>query len=945
MKNRKKNGGKRALCAVLTVALVLSAMTAGGIEIGIGGTGSDEVTRSIEPDSVAPGGEVNVTIAFTTPEDLYYLWLRDHVPLGWNATDMKVNKGPEPFLTEYLTLETMGKVIFAWVDIDAGTEIEVQYTLHVPGDAEEGVYTLAGDIGTGVGEVIATIPEGNVTVKVVQPYAVNLDVDEEEKTTDANVNATYYITVENIGTNGDTYDLSVTSTEADFAMLNKTSVSLGAGESEVVELNVSSFLAGDYDTTVEASSTTQPGVSDDVTVTTRVNPYYEVDLGVLPEEQTVEPDENATYTLTVTNLGNTEDRFALASEIPAGVSAELSKTVTSSLEHGESDTILLNVSSAIEGEYVVNVTATSQGNTSVSDTISTVTNVSVVPRPDLIVTAITPNCGYLFANESNEICAEIKNNGSADAGAFNVSFDIDGFSDEVRVGGLAAGEDTEVCITDPTERNAGESVTITVTADCGTEIEESDDANNVRSEGETVVNNGYKGKRYTGGEDISTWRTYEVNGSVLYSVGDSYYLSAWSHPHWTTYSVNWSASDLAVPAGATVVEARLYVIYTWDKAGVMPDEVSLRFNGNTQTRDKHYSDEKGWSATSYPYGMLAYNVTADFNTSGNTAILTNSHPGGGNVSMRGMLLVVIYAKEGEPKRAIFVNEGFDLLYGGAGQCTTPEEATAYAPFAGAIEDIANKSARLITVAPGASEEGELIFNGHVWSDVWSFAGATQIGIDDRDVTAYLNATANEAGFQSSEDYMEASNAILVVEEKKITTFNITIHSGWNEFSIPLMPSDTSLNATIIGAVDYDTIYRWVPGEGYKSAYYGGGQWWGEVSEVEPIEPEVGYCYNRTGSEYNLTITGKPLTGIIETPIYTGMNLVGYASLKETNLSVINDPVDGDTIYRWVPGEGYKSAYYGAGQWWGEVTKVEPIEPGVGYWFDRKGPDYNWTYYA
>ena len=58
------------------------------------------------------------------------------------------------------------------------------------------------------------------------------------------------------------------------------------------------------------------------------------------------------------------------------------------------------------------------------------------------------------------------------------------------------------------------------------------------------------------------------------------------------------------------------------------------------------------------------------------------------------------------------------------------------------------------------------------SDVWSFAGDSEIGIDDRDVTAYLNATANEAGFQSSEDYMEASNAILVVEAKLYPRWDI-----------------------------------------------------------------------------------------------------------------------------------------------------------------------------
>ena len=896
MKNRKKNEGKRALCAMLTAALVLSAMTAGGI--GIGGAVPDEVTRSIEPDSVAPGEDVTVTIAFTTPEDLYYLWLRDHVPLGWDVTDMEVNEGPQPFTTKYLTLETMGKVIFAWVDIGAGTQIEVQYTLHVPADAEERAYTLAGDIGTGIGEVIATIPEGTVTVKVEPPYDVNLDVDEGEKTTDADVNATYYITVENTGTNGDTYDLSVTSTEADFAWLNKTSVSLGAGESEVLELNVSSFLAGDYDTTVEASSTTQPGVSDDVTVTTTVNPYYEVDLGVSPEVQTVEPDENAAYTLTVTNIGNTEDTFNLVPEIPGGVSAQLNKAATNSLGHGESDTVLLNVSSTIVGEYTVNVTATSQGNPSVSDTITTTTNVSVVPRPDLIVTGITPNCGgYIFANESNTVNATIKNNGTADAGAFNVSLVIDGFSEEVRVSGLVAGDDTVVCVTDTTSRTAGESVTITVTADCNTEIDESDETNNVTIQEETVVNNGYKGKRYTGGEDITTLQTHTLNGSILYSVGDSNYLSGATG--WTTNTSNWAASDLPVPGDASIEKARLYVMYTWDKADVMPDEVSLTFNGNAQARDAFYTDRKGYDGYDYPYGMLAYNVTADFDKSGNSAVLTNSHAGGGNVSIRGMLLVVIYADESEPQRKIIMNEGFDLLYGGSDKCTTPEEATAYAPFAGAIGDIGNKSARLITAAPGAGpNEGELIFNGNVWTDVWNFGGATQIGIDDRDVTDYLDTT-NEAGFQSSADWMEASNAILVVEAKPLAhNFTIEFVTGSNMIGIPVNDTsvtNASLLATEIGGnctqiSKWDTVTQqyvtYIPGFPLNNFDIVGGE---------------GYYVTMTGPA-TVIFTGKGWESPFTISLVTGNNMIGIPvnDTSVTNASSLATKIGGNCtqISKW-----------------------------------------------
>ncbi len=292
-----------------------------------------------------------------------------------------------------------------------------------------------------------------------------------------------------------------------------------------------------------------------------------------------------------------------------------------------------------------------------------------------------------------------------------------------------------------------------------------------------VVNNGYKGKRYTyaGDEsgDITTWRSYTVNGNIVYSTGDSRYLSGASP--WYNYTVNWSRSAVHVPdsGSVTVREARLYVYYSVDRVHVMPDNVSLKFNGNaTSPPVAFYTDRKGYDRDDYPCGMLVYNVTEEFNRGGaNTAVLENHYPIAGNPSINGMLLVVVYESEDEPRRHICINEGYDLLYGGSDKCTSAEEATAFAPFTYLIEDTGNVSARLITaaVAPddagGPSGEGELIFNGQVWYDVWDFSGDSEIGINERDVTEYLNTT-NEAKFQSSEDYMAASNAILVVEESE-----------------------------------------------------------------------------------------------------------------------------------------------------------------------------------
>ncbi|NLM30944.1 MAG: DUF3344 domain-containing protein, partial [Methanomicrobiales archaeon] len=380
--------------------------------------------------------------------------------------------------------------------------------------------------------------------------------------------------------------------------------------------------------------------------------------------------------------------------------------------------------------------------------------------PDLTVSTLASNSGEVFSASNNTYTAMITNIGTGDAGAFDVGFNASNVTGTVPVAGLAAGADITITWTDETIHSAGDVVTITVTTDPKDSIREADEENNHKSITKTVVHNGYRGMRWTDGEDITTAVIYTVRGDLVYSSGNSTYLSASTYPNWTDYVVTWTAGDLAVPAGATIAGARLYVPYTWDKGPVFPEDVTLTFNSETVDRSAFYEDEKMWGS-SYPYGMTVYDVTDIFSPEGNTALLTNTFPGGGNVSIRGMLLAVVYDDGTTAPHTVLMNEGFDLLYGGAAQSTTPEQATAYAPFNLNAKDAL--SARLVTVAPGAGPtKGDLIFNDRVWTRVWNYTGTTQIGVDDRDVTTLLG-DENLAGFRSDADYMEAAAAFLVVE--------------------------------------------------------------------------------------------------------------------------------------------------------------------------------------
>jgi len=173
-------------------------------------------------------------------------------------------------------------------------------------------------------------------------------------------------------------------------------------------------------------------------------------------------------------------------------------------------------------------------------------------------------------------------------------------------------------------------------------------------------------------------------------------------------------------------------------------------------------------------------------------------------------------------------------------------------------------------------------------------------------------------------------------------FDIPIYNGKNLIAIPLIQDDPTLDA-VFGddPVNWDKVWRYIHGIGYKYSQYYNGVWY-DAMDVEPIEPEVGYEYGRKGADYTLTIVGTRCTGTISTPIYNGKNLLGYVNFANTDLSTFNSPVNWDKVWRYIPGVGYKYSQYYNGVWY-DAVDVEPIEVGVGYEYERKGTQYDWIY--
>jgi PKD repeat protein len=420
------------------------------------------------------------------------------------------------------------------------------------------------------------------------------------------------------------------------------------------------------------------------------------------------------------------------------------------------------------GTYSVKLTVTSAGGSDEELRTGYITvTAPPVSEPDLFVSAITPNAGEIFANEANTISAKVENSGTADAGSFTVNFDVNGIHTNVTVDSLSAGANATLSITDPAIRAYGESVEVTVTADSENSVSESDESNNSLPLTKTVVYNGYKGKRWTDGEDINTREAFEGKFDVIYSHGNSAYAST----KWLIVSDTWTSSDLPIPADATVVSAWLYQPYSYNKMGVDPAFTAV-FNGVTISTDAAYKDTKGYDGYNYPYGLYVYNVTGQFSPAGNTLTLTpEGTPGTTNdYSLWGAYLVVVYSDPATREKQIIINDGFDMLYSRSSYSVTSEEATACADFFVADADnIENAEVIAILASAGDSGKSKFFFNGEEYTGFWAdYLATPQIGFSTYNVTDKLASGSSEARFQSYDsgsggDNMYAMNAILVLE--------------------------------------------------------------------------------------------------------------------------------------------------------------------------------------
>ncbi|MBL7117595.1 MAG: DUF3344 domain-containing protein [Candidatus Syntrophoarchaeum sp.] len=403
-------------------------------------------------------------------------------------------------------------------------------------------------------------------------------------------------------------------------------------------------------------------------------------------------------------------------------------------------------------------------------------------------------------NLTNYVDVTVKNNGTADADAFNVSLYADGeFIGEQLISNLSgSSNETLVFEWNPIgidEQDGGlpHTYSMLAEADPHDTISESDETNNNMTVSETVKWNGYMAD-----EPLNTFAHGTLRGGLLFTTGDGYYSGAKGPGVVETVHYN-----VDIPQTSSVELARLNVYYTWFKQMGEPNpypKMRVEITNETGTYDvaleTAYNDRIGsLSGWDLPWGNYVYNLSDYITGNGSyTVTIYNNGTGYQSFAIASPGLEVIYRDDSMPQIEYWLAEGADILIGGrrsdSGSFLALAECINNATFEGSIDLSRVKNATLGVVSPwGESWDSinVLYFNGiEIGRSVYDILSGDisldgirmtgtgydpQVGVNLSDVTGYLDASVNIAGQGDNSDCMMPANAFLVVEYEEEEFFD------------------------------------------------------------------------------------------------------------------------------------------------------------------------------
>lgn len=201
---------------------------------------------------------------------------------------------------------------------------------------------------------------------------------------------TYTLSISNTGSVIDTFDLTVADEWA--TVLSGDSITLAAGASgtltAVTTIPPDAAAGATGTSLVTAVSQNDSSVSDDTLLTTTATAVYGVSIHSDQTTLSGTMGTVVTYTLQISNTGNTTDTFSLSAANDNGWLSDLS-TGSIVLAAGASETMLITVhvpADAVDGEMnVTMVTAVSGNNPAVTDNVTLATTATAVITPTYLI--------------------------------------------------------------------------------------------------------------------------------------------------------------------------------------------------------------------------------------------------------------------------------------------------------------------------------------------------------------------------------------------------------------------------------------------------------------------------------------------------------------------------------------------------------------------------------
>jgi uncharacterized membrane protein len=245
------------------------------------------------------------------------------------------------------------------VQVAPGTQstVELQLLVIAPADAAPGDYEVS--VSAQAQSNPAVSDSSQISIQV-SDSGVDLSFISGPDSYLPGNSAAWQVQVTNTGDQTDTFELAVFGDLAVFAAISPSQVSLGAGQSQVIQVSIPDAplsIMGKALLGVVAQSQSQPSIQDQAVRSVTISALESLEIAWEPGELTVTSGLSEELTLVITNTGNVASSFDL--EFAASPSADLVAGATGILVNpfvlpaGNTATILVQISVPRDGVYTL----------------------------------------------------------------------------------------------------------------------------------------------------------------------------------------------------------------------------------------------------------------------------------------------------------------------------------------------------------------------------------------------------------------------------------------------------------------------------------------------------------------------------------------------------------------------------------------------------------------